>query len=132
MYNWSVYKITCKVNGKSYIGITQKSLKTRLGEHFRDAFPGRINANGTLYALHSAIQKYGKSNFSIEPLMEGLNLEMARQNEVKFIRKYNAYGGFKNKRGMPRGYNQSFGGEMPDFIDHGQRRPKVKEAGQKN
>ena len=97
MYNWSVYKITCKANGKSYIGITQKALNTRLKEHFRDAFPGRYNASGTLYALHAAIQKYGKTNFTIEPLMEDLDLQLARKNEVRFIKKYNSYGGFKNE-----------------------------------
>ena len=115
MYNWTVYKITCTVNGKSYIGITQKAISTRLKEHIRDAFPGRYNTNGTLYALHAAIQKYGKNKFTIEPLMEGLDLQLARKNEVELIKKYNSYGGSKNKKGLPRGYNQSRGGEKPDF-----------------
>lgn len=115
MSNWCVYKITCKANGKPYIGITSKSLQTRLGEHIQDAFPGRLTSNGTLYALHSAIQKHGQNNFIIEPLMSDLSFDEARENEVLLIKKYNSYGGGKRRKGLPRGYNQSLGGEMPDF-----------------
>lgn len=115
MSNWCVYKITCKANGKPYIGITSKSLQTRLGEHIQDAFPGRLTSNGTLYALHSAIQKHGQKNFIIEPLMRDLSFDEARENEVLLIKKYNSYGGGRRRKGLPRGYNQSLGGEMPDF-----------------
>ena len=113
--NWSVYRILSKCNAKSYVGITQKPLQKRLNEHFKDAYPGRYNARGTLYAFHAAIQKYGVENFTIKPLLKGLSLDQAQTQEKKFIKKYNSYGGFKNKKGLPRGYNQSLGGETPDF-----------------
>jgi len=118
MGSWCVYKITCKTEGKSYIGITQKKIQTRLNEHFRDAFPGRIASNGKLYALHAAIQKHGKNNFSIELLIDNLSLEQAQKQEVLLIKKYNTYGGGKNKKGLPRGYNITKGGETPDFSDN--------------
>lgn len=107
---WKVYLITNASNGKGYVGITSKAIELRLREHVRDAFPGRKNPNGTLYALHAAIHKYGQERFSICELEVGLSLAQARARERYHIETLGTYGGGRGRRG----YNQTLGGEMPD------------------
>lgn len=107
---WKVYLITNRQNGKGYVGITSKSLELRMSNHIRDAFPGRRNSNGTLYALHAAFQKYGEENFSIRELEPNLSLGEARARERFYIRELGTYGGGRGRRG----YNQTEGGELPD------------------
>ena len=107
---WKAYLITNNVNGKGYVGITSKPIEVRLSNHVRDAFPGRRNPNGTLYALHAAFQKYGEANFSIRELRIGLTLSEARSMERYYIEKLGTYGSGRGRRG----YNQTLGGEMPD------------------
>ena len=34
----TIYDLKCKITGKSYIGKTQRPLKTRTGEHFADVY----------------------------------------------------------------------------------------------
>lgn len=107
---WKVYLITNAANGKGYVGITSKAVELRLREHVRDAFPGRRNPNGTLYALHAAFHKYGQERFSISELEVGLSLAQARARERYHIETLGTYGGGRGRRG----YNQTLGGEMPD------------------
>lgn len=117
---WKVYLITNKTNGKGYVGITSKAVRLRLSEHVRDAFPGRKNPNGTLYALHAALQKYGQNSFSIDELEVDLTLAQARSRERFYIEKHGTYGGGRGRRG----YNQTLGGEVPDEayrLHHGAR-----------
>jgi hypothetical protein len=115
MSRWRVYSITNTINSKHYVGITSKPLSVRLSEHLLAARPGRRNRNGTLYALHAAVQKHGEGAFAIEELEDDLELNDARAREVFFIQELNAYGGGKDRLGIRRGYNQTLGGEMPDF-----------------
>ena len=107
---WKVYLITNNVNGKGYVGITSKPIEVRLTNHIRDAYPGRRNPSGTLYALHAAFQKYGEENFSISELQTDLTLNEARSMERHYIEKLGTYGSGRGRRG----YNQTLGGEMPD------------------
>ena len=56
-----IYKITNKINGKVYIGLTTQTLEYRWGRHLTE---GRnINNNKHLY---KAMRKYGENNFVIE------------------------------------------------------------------
>ena len=52
-----IYKITCLVNNKFYIGSTKTSLEQRRNEHF-------VAKDNSL--LHLDIRKYGNENFTIE------------------------------------------------------------------
>lgn len=52
-----IYKITNLQNGKSYIGQT-KDYEKRMQQHFNNHYDD--------YAIHCAIRKYGKENFSTE------------------------------------------------------------------
>ena len=54
-----LYLITNKINGKQYIGITQKSIQFRFKQHC-------YNKNKP---LNNDIQKFGKYNFEIEELL---------------------------------------------------------------
>ena len=114
---WKVYAIRNTTNGKSYVGITSKQIESRLSEHFEAAVPGRRNSNGTLYALHAAIQKYGVAAFAVEELEADHDLATAQQRERHFIKELNSYGGGPTIRGKPRGYNQTLGGETPDYAE---------------
>lgn len=95
--NYIIYKITCKVNEKVYIGFTSKSAKTRFNQHMRDA-----TRNDDLRKFYCAIRKYGTSNFTYEVLEKSDDFEYAYNTlEQKYI---DLYDSIKN------GYNTAQGG----------------------
>lgn len=85
---WTVYKLTCNVNGKIYIGNTKNSLKER-------------TANGKGYrnqpAIYSDILLFGWENFSKEILSVCKTLKESRELEAKFIQEFDCI--------VPNGYN---------------------------
>jgi len=91
-----IYKITNKVNGKSYIGQTRNSVEFRWRQH-------KNNKSG--YALHYAIRKYGADNFEVETLEE-CDVSKLDEREIYYIDKYNTF---------TNGYNLNKGGDcMPN------------------
>ena len=60
-----IYKITNKINQKSYIGETTTTLKKRWHDHIRESFS---EGHGYNYHLHCAIRKYGLDNFVFEEI----------------------------------------------------------------
>lgn len=92
-----IYKITNKVNGKSYIGQTIQNVKERFYQHCA------IKCSQVVLnmAIHKAINKYGKSNFTIEVIeeVESTNLN---DREKYWIRYYDSYN---------NGYNSTEGGQ---------------------
>lgn len=52
-----LYVVTNKVNGKCYVGLTSRTLRQRKSEHC-----ARVK-EGSPYALHRAIRKYGEGSF---------------------------------------------------------------------
>ena len=93
----SIYIITNKLNGKSYIG-QAVDVKKRFQSHCK---PSAWILNGDL--VGRAIQKYGKENFVCETLCE--NVDDYNEQEIYYIEKYNTI--------APNGYNISSGGESP-------------------
>lgn len=89
---WCVYKHTCLINGKIYIGQTS-SIKTR--------WKPFSYKNCTMF--HEAIQKYGWENFSHEIIEDNLSLEEANEREEYWIKYYDT----TNKE---KGYNLKSGG----------------------
>lgn len=87
-----IYKITNKVNGKSYIGQTRYTIEFRWRQH--------IHKKDNTY-FHNAIKKYGVDNFIVEKLEE-CNIEDLNEREIYYIAKYNT---FKD------GYNLTIGGD---------------------
>ena len=71
-----VYKITNRVNGKIYIGITAHSFKRRWQEHVNAALSVHDE-----YVFHKALRKYGENAFDKEILFTGLSKEDAQLKE---------------------------------------------------
>ena len=88
-----IYKITNKINGKVYIGQTVRSL--------RDRWYGHCNAP-TNTAIHHAIVKYRKENFTIEQIDSAKTREELDQKEIYWIQFYDCL--------APNGYNVTKGG----------------------
>ena len=92
-----IYKITNKVNGKSYIEQTIQNVKERLYQHCA------IKCSQAVLnmAIHRAINKYGKSNFTIEVIeeVESTNLNDRERYWIKYYNSYN------------NGYNATKGGQ---------------------
>ena len=91
---YCVYKITNKLNGKIYIGMSKN-------------LDNRWSSNGIHYKnskrFYNAIQKYGWDNFEKIVLEEGLSFEEACDLEIESISKYNS-------RDKKIGYNIAEGG----------------------
>lgn len=78
-----LYKITNRINGKMYIGITTRSLEER--------FAGHLSAmrQGSKFRFHSAIRKYGVDCWVCEILEENDDLDYIRKREEELISQYN-------------------------------------------
>ena len=92
-----IYKITNKINGKSYIGQTIQNVKERFYQHCATKCSQAI----LNMVIHKAINKYGKSNFTIEVIeeVESTNLN---DRERYWIRYYDSYN---------NGHNSTEGGQ---------------------
>ena len=98
-----IYKITNKVNGKSYIGKTERTIQRRFLEHCHEAYEER-SYNRPLYR---AIRKYGKENFEIVELEQTNQTE---EREIYWINFYKTYGA--------NGYNATKGGDGTHYLDY--------------
>lgn len=90
--NGIIYKITNKVNGKSYIGQTRYTLEFRWRQH--------IHKKDNTY-FHNAIHKYGVENFSQE-ILEECDVNDLNSKEIFYIAKYDTFN---------NGYNLTIGGD---------------------
>ena len=94
----NVYKITNKINGKSYIGVTTNSIAHRWAQHCR------LAKSGCQRALYRAIRKYGQENFIRECIDNTItSLDELYQKEQEYIKKYNTFDSI-------HGYNLTSGG----------------------
>jgi group I intron endonuclease len=100
-----VYKITCTVNGKAYIGITKGSVDKRWKSHV-NASKRKNTKNKKLF--QHAIAKHGADKFKIEVIYEAVNNEEAAVVERAVIAAHNTF--------VPLGYNLSTGGEFRKFV----------------
>ena len=94
-----IYKVTCLINNKIYIGQTRININERWKQHCISAF---LQSHGDYnFAFHRAIRKYGKENFKIE-LIEECSLEQLNEREKYWIKYYDSYNS---------GYNSTLGGD---------------------
>lgn len=93
-----IYKITCSVNGKVYIGQTTETIEQRLERHFKMAYA----EEKPKIKFQRAIKKYGKENFIIEEIDRASSKEELDKKEKSWIVKYNS---------IKSGYNTALGGE---------------------
>lgn len=83
-----IYKHTCTINGKPYIGLTVKTITARWYEHWFDA----------KRKFFAAINKYGKENWTHEILFETDDTKILVNKEVEFIELHDS---------VKNGYNTS-------------------------
>lgn len=93
-----VYKLSCLVTKKDYIGISRKTAAVRLQQHKKDARSGTKDT-----VLYRAMNKHGHENFVIEVLYEAVNAREAQMVERGLIAAHGTL--------APMGMNTSTGGE---------------------
>lgn len=98
-----IYKITNDINGKLYIGKTNRSIETRFQEHIN--FSKRAYKNRPLY---DAMNKYGVNHFHIEQIDICETDEEASTKEIYWIAYYDTY---------RHGYNATLGGDGKQLLD---------------
>lgn len=90
-----IYKLTNRVNGKSYIGQTKRLLDQRFNEHCY------VRPNVRASTIQRAIQKYGRENFVVD-VLEHCALDELNEREIYWIMKFDT---------MRTGYNDTSGGD---------------------
>lgn len=89
----TIYKITCLVDGKPYVGQTRQKLGARIRQH---------KSSKKKHGIDVAIAKYGwEGNFAVE-VIEECSVEKLNEREIFWIAKVNSK--------EPNGYNLTDGG----------------------
>ena len=123
-----IYKSTCLINGKSYIGQTTHTLHYRRNGHATDA---RRTVPSTCIFI-KAIRKYGIENFQWEILMECESREHLDSMEDEMIKIHHTH---KSEGGYNiRGANKGKSGFKSDFRHTEEHKQKMRERmlGDKN
>ena len=109
-----IYKITNKINGKSYIG-QSRNIKRRINDHKKTAF--NVKSKNFDFPLYKAIRKYGLENFEFNIITECKESELDKL-EVFYIKEYNSYnnGYNQNKGGNGAGHYNKLTDELVDKI----------------
>jgi group I intron endonuclease len=92
-----IYRAVNKINSKSYVGKTEKTLEIRKKWHLASV------KQKSKFAFHRAIAKYGIESFDWEVIYLANNLEDLNSKEQHYINLYESFG--------PAGYNMTAGGE---------------------
>jgi group I intron endonuclease len=92
-----IYRAINKINGKSYIGKTEKSLEVRREWHVQSV------RQRSQFAFHRAISKYGTDAFEWQVLDTATDVQDLNQKEQHYITLYESFGS--------NGYNMTAGGE---------------------
>ena len=102
-YEGYIYKITNRINSKSYIGQTLRTCEERWYEHTKN-----YTLEKSSNSLYRAFKKYGIDNFTFEIIckIEEQNIENLQDKlnslEILYIKKYNTH--------SHNGYNRTDGG----------------------
>ena len=97
-----IYKITNKINGKSYVGKTERTVEERWNEHCNDFTKERCRNR----PLYRAMNKYGVENFYIETIEETSSPE---ERECFWIEHFQSF---------KKGYNATIGGDGKRYLDY--------------
>ncbi len=97
----NVYYVRNIVNGKGYVGFTNKDPTRRMKTHIK-------GGDRAAPLLHEAIIEFGVENFTLETLFVGSH-NQALKKEQEFIKKF--------KTLAPNGYNQTVGGESAHSVE---------------
>lgn len=105
-----IYKATCLVNSKCYVGQTNKSLEKRINEH---------KSSNLLYAFHKALKKYGFENFKWEILCVCENRNELNEMEKLMIKEHHSHI-------SENGYNLATGGNAAEGYKHTEEQKEKK------
>lgn len=94
-----IYEAYNKINGKSYIGLTTKTLDYRKSQHIRSA------KSGSEMHFHKAMRKYGEDAFEWSEIVKCSSLEDLYKKEALIISLFEPW----------QLYNKSLGGEHSAF-----------------
>lgn len=109
--NGTIYRVSNRMNGKVYIGQTQRAFKSRIKQHLALAAKGSVKS-----ALHKAINKYGVSAFCFMPIHVDIpTVSELNALESFYIELYKSFGS--------GGYNLTTGGES--YIRSNETRQKM-------
>lgn len=97
-----IYQITNDINGKIYVGKTERSIEERFKEHCKDSNRREFEKR----PLYRAMNKYGTEHFHIELLEE---TDKPEEREIYWI---------EQKRSFKNGYNATLGGDGTRYIDY--------------
>jgi group I intron endonuclease len=103
MSKYYIYLITNLINGKIYVGKTNKP-SYRWTQHKKVAKGGSEKYPNEYYVIHKAIKKYGKDNFKFEIIEE-----FAMEDEAYFFEEW--WIEFLNSKNVNIGYNLNSGGK---------------------
>lgn len=102
-----IYKITNRLNGAVYIGMTTRDYKVRWNEHLN--FLGQSYDRQKDCLIHRALNKYGKENFLFEVIEETNNLDERERYWIKY------YSSYIKDPNYQKGYNMTPGGRGESF-----------------
>ena len=114
-----IYLARNKVNGKAYVGKTERSLEKRWHEHQQSA------AKGSRLVFHCAIRKYGAESFDLRIIEESTTKEGLDELEKTWIAEFGTFG---------NGYNMTPGGDggsLPGRVVSEKTRAKNSEVAKK-
>jgi hypothetical protein len=98
---YKIYRLTSMDNGKVYIGVTKKSIKSRWSGHVSN-FNTNMDKSLPLNRLQKAFRAHGVINWTKELLVGNLSREEAFEEEIRQIAKHESFG--------KKGYNATSGG----------------------
>lgn len=92
-----LYKLTCIITGKAYIGATKTPIQGRIGRHLNAAL-----REGRSYDICKAIRKHGIKNFTLLILAQPTSYKSLMEMEAQAIIEHGTL--------RPNGYNMTAGG----------------------
>lgn len=113
--SYVVYQITCKANGKLYVGYTSKTAEMRFQQHVLNARWKRKTA------LYDAMRCYGPEVFEVSVLAECEDHATACEQERAFIRELKCL--------LPVGYNMTLGGDGVPLTEEQRDQANAKKRG---
>lgn len=120
-----IYKITCLIDNKIYIGQTRKKLSERWAQHICQVrYVKEDNNRKICRYLHTAMKKYGVENFKIEIIEECSSIEELNKKEFELIQELNSL--------APNGYNLQLGGDSRVASEETRKKLSEKLSGKNN
>lgn len=109
-----IYKLTNIINGKSYIGKTEKTLDIRWKGHVYDSLKRNYKS-----LINHAIRKYGPESFNKHVLCVCESKDILDNLETLMIKKHHSHASMG-------GYNMTYGGEGGDTFTNNPNKEEIR------